>query len=85
MSDHDIHDVMSAEELAEDDRRVEFALDAADEARNTEAAAAKEVERDDPGQECFAELIDGSYTYCGCEDCEQREYDDAEHDVEEPW
>lgn len=83
MSDYDIHDVMSAEELAEDDRRVEFALDAADDARNAQAAGKSEA--DDPGQECFSELIDGSYTYCGCEDCEQREYDAAEYDGEEPW
>lgn len=80
MSDYDIHDVMSAEELAEDDRRAEFALDAADDLRNAEAAAAEEAEADDPGRECFAELIDGSYTYCGCEECEQREYEDSEFD-----
>lgn len=29
-----------------------------------------------------AELIDGSYTYCDCEDCDQREYDDIESHVE---
>lgn len=28
-------------------------------------------------EECYAELIDGSWTYCGCPDCDQREYDDA--------
>ncbi|UED85298.1 hypothetical protein [Streptomyces profundus] len=27
--------------------------------------------------ECFAEFLDGTFTYCGCPDCEQREYDDA--------
>ncbi|MDI5971417.1 hypothetical protein POF50_019100 [Streptomyces sp. SL13] len=32
--------------------------------------------------ECEAEFIDGSYTYCGCQDCDQREYDDIESDVE---
>ncbi|MDI5971869.1 hypothetical protein POF50_021460 [Streptomyces sp. SL13] len=32
--------------------------------------------------ECEAEFIDGSYTYCGCQDCDQREYDDIEADVE---
>ncbi len=32
--------------------------------------------------ECYAEFIDGSWTYCGCEDCDQREYDDIEADVE---
>jgi hypothetical protein len=24
---------------------------------------------------CVSELIDGVWTYCGCEDCEQREYE----------
>lgn len=28
--------------------------------------------------ECFAEFIDGSWTYCGCEDCNDREAEDAE-------
>ncbi|MDX3312091.1 hypothetical protein P1S61_24070 [Streptomyces sp. ME08-AFT2] len=32
--------------------------------------------------ECTAEFIDGTYTYCGCEDCDQREYDDIEGEVE---
>lgn len=27
-------------------------------------------------EECFAEFIDGVWTYCGCEDCAQREADD---------
>lgn len=30
--------------------------------------------------ECYAEMIDGSYTYCGCEDCVQREADDLDSD-----
>lgn len=32
--------------------------------------------------DCEAEFIDGSWTYCGCEDCDQREYDDIEAEVE---
>ena len=32
--------------------------------------------------ECEAEFINGSYTYCGCEECDQREYEDIESDVE---
>ncbi len=32
--------------------------------------------------DCGAEFIDGSWTYCGCQDCAQREYDDTEAEVE---
>ncbi|MEK8171853.1 hypothetical protein NKH77_28470 [Streptomyces sp. M19] len=32
--------------------------------------------------ECSAEFIDGSWTYCGCQDCGQAEYDDIEAAVE---
>ncbi len=32
--------------------------------------------------ECYAEFIDGSWTYCGCPDCDQSEYDDIESQVE---
>lgn len=39
--DFDISDVMSAEELYEDDRTAEFRLDAEDEARDATAAAAE--------------------------------------------
>jgi hypothetical protein len=28
--------------------------------------------------ECEAQLIDGQWTYCGCDDCEQRETDEHE-------
>ena len=35
---------------------------------------------DDDG--CFAEFIDGTWTYCGCPDCDQSEYDDIESQVE---
>lgn len=47
-----------------------------------EEAAAKAVEPDgDDPDECRAEFIDGSWTYCGCDDCndrEQRDHDDYE-------
>ncbi|MGW4388236.1 hypothetical protein [Streptomyces sp. NPDC004685] len=65
-------DVMSYAEMAERDRDDEYRLDAADEER------ARQAEPDlTPGDECGAEFIDGSWTYCGCEECEQREQDDA--------
>lgn len=32
---------------------------------------------DDEG-ECFAEFIDGSWTFCGCPDCDQRAYEETE-------
>ncbi|MFI7274203.1 hypothetical protein [Streptomyces sp. NPDC049879] len=32
--------------------------------------------------ECHAEFIDGSWTYCGCPDCDQREYDDQQAAIE---
>lgn len=39
--------------------------------------------------ECTAELIDGSYTYCGCEECDEREANDQEAHFEDhgeyPW
>ncbi|MFB7171117.1 hypothetical protein ACFCYM_09885 [Streptomyces sp. NPDC056254] len=55
----------------EEEKAAEIALDvAADEARwAAEGAAAGEPE----GDECGAEFIDGSWTYCGCEDCVERE------------
>ncbi|WP_289008521.1 hypothetical protein [uncultured Thermomonospora sp.] len=33
-------------------------------------------------RECQAEFIDGSWTYCGCPECEDREADDHDRDVE---
>jgi hypothetical protein len=32
--------------------------------------------------ECHAEMIDGSYTYCGCKDCDEREREDREEHME---
>jgi hypothetical protein len=31
---------------------------------------------------CESELIDGSYDYCGCPDCNDREADDREREAE---
>lgn len=74
-------DVMSADEITEYDRDAELALDAADEERWARDDAQAEAPGPDDG-ECQAELIDGSYTYCGCEDCQEREYLDREADIE---
>ncbi|MFF9898469.1 hypothetical protein [Streptomyces longispororuber] len=86
MSDYDDMtnaDVMGADELAEYDRDAEFRLDAADEKRALEEERAREAEYGaEHEDECGAEFIDGSWTYCGCPDCEQREADDAEFDAE---
>ncbi|MFB7162278.1 hypothetical protein [Streptomyces sp. NPDC056242] len=84
MSDHEHMtnaDVMSADELYEYDRDAEFRLDAEDDARNTTAVEAEDAKAGadtTPGDECGAEFIDGSFTYCGCEECQQREQDDAD-------
>lgn len=72
-------DVMSADEIAEYERGAEYVLDAADEERAAAAERARQAEPDlTPGDECHAEFIDGSYTSCGCEECEQREADETE-------
>lgn len=82
MSDYDDltnADVMTYAEMDEDDRDAELRLDAADEERALAEEQARAAEHDgaeDDG-ECMAEFIDGSWTYCGCQDCEQREADDA--------
>jgi hypothetical protein len=73
------HEPMTAEE----ERTAELILDAQDEARHAaEQAAAEAVQPADDPDECTAEMVDGSYTYCGCEDCDQREYEDIEFEVE---
>lgn len=75
MSDYDdltIHDVMSAAELAEDERDAELRLDAADEERALKAEAeeaARAAESGDP-DDCGGEFIDGVWYGCGeCEPC----------------
>ena len=35
-----------------------------------------------PPVECYAEFIDGSWTHCGCEECDQAEYEAIESDME---
>ncbi|MFF7365844.1 hypothetical protein [Streptomyces sp. NPDC008125] len=57
---------------AEEERTAVLLLDAADEERHAaeeRAAAATAPEDDD---ECAAEFIDGSWTDCGCPECEDR-------------
>ncbi|MVO87897.1 hypothetical protein GPA10_24850 [Streptomyces sp. p1417] len=88
MSDYDgmtNADVMSADELAEYERDAELRLDAADEERALEEERARAAEHgadEDGDGDCHAEFIDGSWTYCGCPDCEQREADDAEEELD---
>jgi hypothetical protein len=71
--DLSIHDVMSADELAEDDRRAEYHLDAEDEARALREdadEAARAAEAGDP-DDCGGEFIDGIWYGCGeCEPCQ---------------
>ncbi|MGW5736959.1 MULTISPECIES: hypothetical protein [Streptomyces] len=70
-------DVMSHDEMAEYDRDAEYRLDAADEERALEEERERAAEYGpDHDGDCFAEFIDGSWTNCGCPDCEQREADD---------
>lgn len=87
MTDHDDYDgmtnadVMSGEELAEYERDAEFRLDAADEARDEEAAqAARAAEPDGDLEDCGAPSPD---TECGmCAGCQERTGDDIEAQVE---
>lgn len=81
MNDDDMTpaDTMSAAELHEDDQRAEFAQDDVDEARAAEEAKTDAAgESPDDDGECCAEFIDGSYTYCGCEECDERQDRDGE-------
>lgn len=80
MSDYDgmtNADVMSYDQLAEYDRDADLLLDAADEQRGLAEERTRAAERSADDGDCFAELIDGSWTYCGCPDCEQREADES--------
>lgn len=36
----------------------------------------------DDDEECYAEMIDGSYVSDGCRECVQREYEEAEQAYE---
>lgn len=83
MTDYDdiATEVMASEApTREQEKAAEVALDLADEQRRAEQDAA-EPEPEDDGEDCHAEFIDGSYTYCGCEDCEQRETRDGEDEA----
>lgn len=87
MTDHSReHDVdqdegMSATERYEYDRTAEFVLDAQDEERDAEEQRKAEGRDAADDDECQAEFIDGSHTYCGCPDCNEREANDREADV----
>ncbi|RCH70530.1 hypothetical protein DT019_03300 [Streptomyces sp. SDr-06] len=90
MNDHDEHDYeqYAGEEreypTAAEETAYEIALDFADEERHAaEEAQVSSAEPDDDGDECHAEFIDGSWTYCGCDECDERETRDG-NEVE-PW
>lgn len=74
--DMDVWQQMKHDEIVHDARQEEedAAREAAEEAAD---AAAAEGERG-----CEAEFIDGSYTYCGCEECDEREEEDRQHAYE---
>lgn len=93
MSDYDdltIHDVMSAAELAEDERDAELRLDAADEERalrEDAEEAARAAESGDP-EDCGGEFIDGIWYGCGdCEPCLGASEDplDVEDEFDGAW
>lgn len=83
MTDYDSHDVMSAEELTEEDQRAEYALDASDEARWAAEQAALETRAATEVDECAGKLINGSWVHCPCVDCQ--DHADALDDDEESW
>ncbi|MEV7584424.1 hypothetical protein [Streptomyces erythrochromogenes] len=55
----------------EEEKAAEIALDVADEERWAAEEKEAEIARIN-AEECGAEFIDGSWTYCGCEDCVER-------------
>jgi hypothetical protein len=40
------------------------------------------MDDDEDEFDCFAEMIDGSYTFCGCPDCNDREREEQEAALE---
>jgi hypothetical protein len=56
-----------------DDKAAETALDELHAEQDT-----ADDQPDDDSETCHAELVDGSYTYCGCEDCDERATRDGE-------
>ncbi|MFI6700282.1 hypothetical protein ACIBJC_15115 [Streptomyces sp. NPDC050509] len=76
-----LDEAMSADEIHEYDRHTEFVLDAQDEARDAaEQARQNAADGPDDDGECHAELIDGTWTNCGCQDCIDRAAEDEETD-----
>lgn len=57
----------------EEEKAAEIALDVADEERRAAEEAAAGEPAGPQDEDCGAEFIDGSWTYCGCEDCTERE------------
>lgn len=55
----------------EEEKAFEIALDVADEERHAEQERLAPAGPEDD-EECHAEFIDGSFTDCGCADCEDR-------------
>ncbi|MER6197990.1 hypothetical protein ABT234_11580 [Streptomyces sp. NPDC001586] len=77
---HDEHDYADEVEqpTREEEKAAEIALDVADEQRwAAEAAATVEGAGPEDDDECHAEFIDGSWTGCGCEDCELRDAEET--------
>jgi|GEM_PF-2453188 len=62
---------MTWEEMREADLR----LDAEQEQRDAKAEAEGERQEQEDG-DCHAEFVDGDWTHCGCEECDDREADD---------
>lgn len=83
------HDEEHEPLTAEEEHTAELVLDARDEARDAEERkAAAAAEPDDDGDECNAELIDGSYTFCACAECWDRQAQDsqdAEYAADYSW
>jgi monoamine oxidase len=95
VNDHD-HDHYADEEheypTRAEEKAAEIALDVADEERHAAEEATADAATAPDDHECQAELIDGSWTYCGCEECDERETRDGDEafesghaSEEEPW
>ena len=54
----------------------------ADALRDLQSAVSGLYVPDPDDTECGAEFIDGSWTYCGCTECSDREADDRDRDIE---
>ncbi len=73
----------------EDDKAAELRMDAAEDAANAAREAAdmdaEDQAADDDYDECQAQFVDGSWTYCGCAECVERRVQDEGYDpLEDP-